>query len=451
MPPRPRHPRTLLAYAALLDHSIDRIAELTADARQSDPEEVHRLANVWDNNTFGLFSAATAPTRWARGRRARAALRWMADCGADRRAWVAGRTAAAGFPVEHFLLPAGREVQHIRDHRGTIDHFMGDLTPEYADGLAAEYDLAAAEVDSLRLEAYGPAAVRGTVRLRLPRRFPDDGRARRPFGQLSVDVEAVTAARFDSTDTRGAAIDFADDGGLRLRFGRSGLLGGPGATRRLEDECWHLSPTGRRYVAAHPPEDDPPVTRLRSNGNPTPSGEAHTTASVLHRVMLAVRCTRFHASAGRVPVHHLATALTGAGTRVLDAGVRRGAARERAFRALADDWRRRGGRQFDEAFRDLYDADPSPLPVPARLRLVSYRAAATDSDFDPSAPATLSLHLAQPPAPGAPWVLRSLDLNAPGPLRLTLDDFHRTAVPDLAPGRLAFGPGLTATGAPEPA
>ncbi|MFB7944491.1 hypothetical protein ACFC6L_06175 [Kitasatospora phosalacinea] len=445
MPLRSRHPRTLLAFAALLDSSIDRIAELTADARQSDPEEVHWLANVWDNNTSSLFAAATAPTRWARGCRSRAALRWMADFGAERRAWVAERTAAAGFPVEHFLLPAERGIQHIRDHRGAIDNFMGDLTPEHADDLAAEYDLAAAEVESLRLEAYGAGAVRGTLGLRLPRRYPDDGRARRPFGRLSVQVGTVTAARFDSTDTRGAAIGFTD-GELRLRFGRGGLLGGRGASRWLEDDCWHLSPTGRRYTAAHPPEDDPPVVRLRSDGNPVPSGEARTTAGVLHRVMLAIRCTRFHSGAGRIPVHRLATVLTGAGNRILDAGARRGAARDRAFRVLADDWRRRGGVQFDEALRDLFSADPTPAPVPARLRLVSYQTSDPGSDRS----AALSLHLAQPPAPEAPWVLRSLDLKTPGPLHLTLDDFHRTAVPDLTPGRLAFGPHLTATGAPEP-
>ncbi|WP_033213581.1 hypothetical protein [Kitasatospora phosalacinea] len=62
MPFRPRHPRTLLAFAALLDASIGRIAELAAEAREFDRAEIHRPADVWDDNTLALFGAATAAT-----------------------------------------------------------------------------------------------------------------------------------------------------------------------------------------------------------------------------------------------------------------------------------------------------------------------------------------------------------------------------------------------------
>ncbi|MFJ5883543.1 hypothetical protein [Kitasatospora cineracea] len=60
---RSRHPRALLAYAALLDHSVRRIAEVSADAREFDREEIYRLTDVWDNNTTALFTAAAARFR----------------------------------------------------------------------------------------------------------------------------------------------------------------------------------------------------------------------------------------------------------------------------------------------------------------------------------------------------------------------------------------------------
>ncbi len=43
-------------FAALLDRPVARIGELAADGRRFDRQAIAEIADVWDNNTFPLFS-----------------------------------------------------------------------------------------------------------------------------------------------------------------------------------------------------------------------------------------------------------------------------------------------------------------------------------------------------------------------------------------------------------
>ncbi|MEW9533362.1 hypothetical protein [Microbispora sp. NPDC049125] len=93
------------AFAALLDRSLVQMAEASADARTYDRKAIYTVADVWDNNTFPLFRAMAARTSWGRERRARAALKWMADLGAERRTWMVEQSAIAGYRLEPLLPP----------------------------------------------------------------------------------------------------------------------------------------------------------------------------------------------------------------------------------------------------------------------------------------------------------------------------------------------------------
>jgi hypothetical protein len=185
--------------AGLLDRSIARIADLAADGRFFDRQEVVRIADVWDNNTFPLFGAAVARPGWVRERRARAALRWMAAAGADRRAWMveqAGALAAVlGQPVA--------DAVHYRDYRGLVHSGRLPLTAATVASIAVDYDLGQAVVRTVRVERAGPALA-GFVALMAPRRFPAPDEAREAV--LHLDLGGVSAVEFDSDDASGAAL-----------------------------------------------------------------------------------------------------------------------------------------------------------------------------------------------------------------------------------------------------
>jgi len=69
-----RRGTALRALGSLLDRSLVQIAEASSDARTYDRRTIHEVADVWDNNTFPLFHAATAATSAGRERRARSDL-----------------------------------------------------------------------------------------------------------------------------------------------------------------------------------------------------------------------------------------------------------------------------------------------------------------------------------------------------------------------------------------
>ena len=51
-------------FAALLDRSVARIGESAADGRRFDRQAIAEIADVWDNNTFPLFSTALSRPAW---------------------------------------------------------------------------------------------------------------------------------------------------------------------------------------------------------------------------------------------------------------------------------------------------------------------------------------------------------------------------------------------------
>ncbi|MFJ5230656.1 hypothetical protein ACIQBJ_12280 [Kitasatospora sp. NPDC088391] len=453
-----RHPEALAAYAALLDHSVDRIAELASDARHFDRKEVHRLADVWDNNTHALFASATTPFRVLRGRAARGGLRWTADFGTARRGWVVETTAAAGFPVERHLRPPAPEFGHWRSHTGEICSVYGDLTAEVAAGLAAEYLLPEAACRLLQVERHGADRSECRFEVVLPSRAERTGR---PPARLHLSGAEPTGLRFDSAgDTAGLRIEVTPAGVL-LGLGPDAELRCRSVSYRLEDDEWHRTPTGRRYALAHPADAEPAPRRTRRPWVVGPFGEAVRAAVVLRAAMLAVRRVGHSGSVDRVPLDALTTALSGAGRDILAAGAHRSGRRDAAFRALADTWFDRGGpdfaREIGECGPGLPAGRPDPGPAPARprlrsapaqLRILHYEAAnrwATPGEPSPDWP-FVQLHFAQPPAAAGPWRMVGHRRTGPFALRLTPDALRAEATPELSAAALTAGPGLTVTG-----
>ncbi|MFC8721577.1 hypothetical protein [Kitasatospora sp. NPDC057198] len=464
MPFRSRQPRTLLAYAALLDRSVERIAEVSADAREFDRAEIYRLTDVWDNNTAALFAAAAARFRWARALRARWALRWMADFGPGRRAWMIEQTAAAGVPIERSLRrpapePATGPGRWSRVYRGCVVAELDGTESELPAGLAAEYDLPAAAFRGLTVERRGTDRVDGWCEFELPCRYAGGGpRAAR----LTVHFEDPEDLRFDSgPDATGLSLHPGPDG-VVLRLGAAGVLRCRSVRLNLDDDGWEGSPTGRRFAAAHPERRERHHVRqwalpvFRSVGGPADAGW------VLRAAMVAARRVRHTGAAADAPLRAVTTALAGAGPRILAAGaVRRRADRNAAFEALVTDWFRRGGPDFAEAVtgyvtvpQELRPVGPPARPtvraLPSRLALVLYRPPSAPGEY--SRPAHVHLIFAQPPAgdPDAPWVLRSRGFEHSVAFAFTLDAFRHTGLPEPAPDRLVFGPHLSAAGAPAP-
>ncbi|KOX09963.1 hypothetical protein [Nocardiopsis sp. NRRL B-16309] len=105
----PRTPESALpALGALLDRSLVQIADA---AHTFDHQTVTAVADVWDNNTFPLFRAATGRSARQRERRARAALEWMARLSPQRRAWMVEQTAIAGYRIDTHLSGTGRRAE----------------------------------------------------------------------------------------------------------------------------------------------------------------------------------------------------------------------------------------------------------------------------------------------------------------------------------------------------
>ncbi|GLW70023.1 hypothetical protein Kpho02_23220 [Kitasatospora phosalacinea] len=408
---------------------------------------------MWDNNTHALFGAVTAPTRWAREHRARRAVRWLADLGNRRRAWVVERTAAAGVPVERLLLPPVPEPAHLRYWGDTIDTRFADLDPESAAWPAAEYDLPGAEFRRLAVERPGSGAPYARIVFALPRRYRQ---AARGPTELALHLPELTGLRFAGPDVAGLFPQAGPDG-VVLGPGAGGELRGPAASLELTDLHWESSPTGRRYAAAHPERADPRIRRARGPywWASEPGGRAEEAARVLRAAMLGIRMVGHSSVVHRTPVAAIAAGLSGAGRRILDAGAVRGRPeQDAAFRALTAQWLHRGGPDLVREVRDhlpgdlfpgdLLPADhacpdgprPEPVPprpVPSTLMLLHHGAA----HHDPApAPSFLQFQLAQAAGgPDTPWQLAGHRLEHPAVLHLTLDAFHRPAVPDVTPGR----------------
>jgi len=164
----------LESFAGLLDRSVQEIAIMATDARALDASRVGSLADIWDNNTFPLVSAACAP-RLIRGRRARAGLLWMAGLGAARRALMIDLDPA----LDRQLPAAAAERSVHRDYQARVRSGSFPVTTQIIAGLATDYDLANARVRQIAVRP-GETGLRVEVTLAAPRRFvPSTGRVAR--------------------------------------------------------------------------------------------------------------------------------------------------------------------------------------------------------------------------------------------------------------------------------
>ncbi|WP_157530343.1 hypothetical protein [Microtetraspora niveoalba] len=440
------------ALCALLDRSLVQIAEASADARTYDQQTIYEVSDVWDNNTFPLFHAATALTSTGRERRARAALAWMADLGPGRRSWMLEQADATGHALERILPPPAARPLYARDFLGRVRPPFMRLTAEAALELGTDYDLAATEVRTLSLERAG-TRLTGSLVLVVPRRYDGGPRAGEPAA-LHLSVKDVTGIRFDSDDRMGVALEHGAEG-MVVGLGAGGSLRAASGTVHLDDPAWHLSAAGRAADRRTPPREERP-RRTSERRRRHPEGAALVAATILQSAMLEIRMVRCAHLADRIPVRPLAGALFGAGTGILAAGARRGGRREHAFHELINAWITDTGPVLTplvaDRLRHLADttrlpdssrawiaevtgreaAHPPPatepvpdLPSEAELRFVQYTAAHErhGSAQDSSAVLNLALPAGSPDAPNRPWRLRALEVGDVGRFRLWTDAF----------------------------
>ncbi|MFI6530652.1 hypothetical protein [Streptomyces uncialis] len=431
--------------AALLDRSLDQMAEAAADVRLFDREAIRAASDVWDNNLFPLFWAVCTPYASERERRASTVLEWMAGLGERRRAWMTGQAAIAGYDVEALLPPAEPHTPG-RDYLGHVMAPQHGLTRRTVDELIPDYDLASASVRHLRVERAG-TRLTAFLQLAVDRRFAVDRPA--PPALLDVWLDGVTGIVFDLSDTRGVALDTAV-GVIGFALGRGGRLRAAGGEYRLDDRSWHLSDAGRRADTLTPPRAG------RSDRPRRPGGElgsdAHAAAVLLRHAMLELRSVRYAARADRVPVLELCRAFSGAGEAVLAAGSQRGARRrEAAFRDLIRIWAGQGGPQLTRWFAtvlreqagrpDIIGTPRVPEPTslsrthgppvsgtPSHAALVMAAWTAAHADRHTERPAAAQLQLALPPRthehPSGPWRLRTVGCTGPDPFHLHADAFR---------------------------
>ncbi|MFF4779291.1 hypothetical protein ACFY05_41390 [Microtetraspora fusca] len=231
------------ALGALLDQSLVQIAEASADARAYDRQTIHKVSDVWDNNTFPLFHAATALTSTGRERRARAALAWMADLGPARRSWMIEQASATGHPLEQILPPLVVDPLYTRDYRGRVMPPFMPLSAEAALELGTDYDLAATEVRTLLLERAG-TRLTGSLVLVAPRRYDSGLQAEEP-AELHLSLKDVTDIHFDSDDRMGVVLEHGAEEGIVIGLGACGRLRAASGTVHPDDPAWHHSAAGR--------------------------------------------------------------------------------------------------------------------------------------------------------------------------------------------------------------
>lgn len=265
----------LETFAGLLDRSVQEIAASAADARTVDLSRISLIADIWDNNTFSLVSAACAP-RLVRTGRARAGLRWMAGLGAARRELMADLD-----PALDTVLPAALPgAAAYRDYRGRVRPGSFPVTTQIAVGLETDYALSAASLRSLDIRPARTGRCAGLT-LAAPRRFaPGTGRTardgtRRPWppALLAFTFTDVGELAFDAGDRTGAAITVA--AGASLAIGRSGHLRAASAAVHPDDPCWHEAAQPARALRANAGRDENRYRRRpwpgRSGPPPGPS------------------------------------------------------------------------------------------------------------------------------------------------------------------------------------
>ncbi|MEV7807972.1 hypothetical protein AB0O28_33995 [Microbispora sp. NPDC088329] len=440
------------ALGSLLDRSLLQIAEASADARTYDRQAIYEVADVWDNNTFPLFHAATALTSIGRERRARAALAWMADLGSERRSWMIEQAEAAGHSLERLLPPPVAKPLHSRDYRGQVTPQIMRLTAEAALELGTDYDFATAEVRTLLIERVG-TRLTGSLVLVAPRRYDDGLQAVDP-PELNLWLEDVTDVHFDSNDQLRIALH-CRPAEIVIGVGASGRLRATAGSVYPDDPAWHLSTAGRAADQRTPPRQEQ-TRRAPERRRPRPEGAVLVAARTVHSVMLEIRMVRYAHFADRIPVRLLANALVGAGADILAAGALRGRRRERAFHNLVEMWIKNGGPAlkpwFIDELRHIVSSERLPsstrewiegitapgvalphlpagpdlnLPLEAELRLAQYTAAHNRHGTlqGSSAVVVLAHPLTEKDFADRPWRLRAFEVGGVSRFRLRTDAF----------------------------
>jgi hypothetical protein len=383
----------LETFAGLLDRSVREIARLSADARTFDGARIGGIADIWDNNTFPLVSAASTVRPW-RNRRARAGLRWMAGLGAARRALMVDLDPA----LDGMLPAAALEGAVYRDYLANVRPGTFPVTAEIVAGLATDYDLAAASVRSLTVR---PAATGPEVRLTLaaPRRFTPSmqrlasNASRRPWpaAPLHFTFVDVTGIRFDAGDRVGMTATLTD-AGPAVAIGHSGGLRARCASVWPDDPLWHESAAGRAADAVTPHARPKPRRPVRTSWLTV---QQRAAARALVDLMVQVRLVSYYPDqAARIPLRGICRVAADAGGAILAAGAHHGRARRRAFAELIQRWN-----------QVPPDAAPAPIPSgPATIRHVRY--AEPHDDYDVHRDGSAVLVAAVPDTdPAAPWRL----------------------------------------------
>ncbi|MFG1811597.1 hypothetical protein [Streptomyces sp. NPDC049040] len=427
---------------------MEQIAQSAADVRWFDREAIRAASDVWDNNLFPLFWAASSSDADERDRRAMTALEWMAGLGEARRTWMAERAAISGHDIES-LLPPAEPYNPGRDHLGHVMTPLRAITRGNVEDLVPDYDLATASVRHLRVERAG-VRLTAFLALAVDRTFSvGDGTSESP-ALLDLWLDGVTETAFDVTGTRGVTLD-AGSREIGISLGTGGRVRAATGRFRLDDRSWHLSAAGRRADAVTPPRTahpgrlpPPPVEGL--------GADAHAAASLLRGVMWELRSVRYARRCDRVPVLPLCRAFSGAGEAILAAGSRRGRRRrEAAFRDLIRAWAERADPELARWLAgtleklagrtDLIEvpraaertppslADGTPVlgvPTEAALTMAAWTAGDADRCSERSAVAQLQFALPPRPdeSPSAPWRLRTVSCTEPDAFHLRSGAFE---------------------------
>ncbi|WP_213000869.1 hypothetical protein [Winogradskya consettensis] len=307
---------SLRVLTGLLDRSFARIAELSADGRFFDRTEVAGIADVWDNNTFPLFRAARFRPARVRDRHAAQALRWMADLGPSRHAWMVRH---GGQPLAALLAPAAPESPYYRDSLGRIRFSSAPLTVAAVASLTQDYRLDQAELRTVRVERAGT-----TLAGYLAVQTTTDA-------VVELYLRDIQDVRVDTSDVTGIVLAVADPG-VEIRIGDRGLIRCAGAVLGLDDDSWHLTHAGRAADAITPArEPRPPKPRVKEKS-------VGTAAYVLHEVMLQIRTVRYAKQVGKVPIREYCAVFEGVGDAILSAAGRPWWSRDAAFGRLTDEW-----------------------------------------------------------------------------------------------------------------
>jgi hypothetical protein len=330
-------------FAMLMDRSVQRIREIAADPRHFDRGEVARIADVWDNNTGHFFGILQAWPGWRRDTLARKALRWMAESGPQRRAWMVDH---GGEPMRRVLGPERSEALFHRDYQG---HVVAGLLPLSGAGLDVDYDLDRAQATVMRVERSG-TGFEGLVALRVPRRYADGDCL------IQLHLSGVRAAEFGGIEVPGVRI-VAGPAGVDLRVGAGTTFVAGGAEVWMDDRLWHLSAGGRAADAITPAQ----ARYRRREPIARPRGAAYAAMAGFHEAMLQIRRVRSEPAVARVPIVEWCDVVASAGSRAI------AAARTDGFAGLARQWTReipgRGvpvDRIPDEVVLTLASCSPKP-------------------------------------------------------------------------------------------